>query len=276
MDYDDNWMYEDEEQALVTGQRCPVCACPIEEHTEDDPLEICPRCNTAHHKDCWDYNGGCAVYACRDAEPPDKVEIESWPTVLQDYRSWLQLTRLSRRATMVFVISCLIAAHLALLGTYAGIGGLTILLPLIPMFLSGTAFALLEKKAYSVKEQLEGTTGSHPFDEVVSARDAVRWMAGAKKEVGDLDWKRYLNYFWILGLAFLLNVSVASVLPFRALAFLGLFNCFVLFMVGDSYRSMRKEQSILIERFKSTFQPRLEEGKKGKEPIEIDDETEYL
>ena len=276
MDYDDNWMYEEAGNELVCSKRCPVCACPIEEHTEEDPLVVCPRCSTEHHKDCWEYNGGCALYACRDAEPPDKVEIDSWPAVLQNYRSWLQLTRLSRRATLVFVVSCLIAAHLALLGTYVGIGGSTILLALIPMLLSGTAFALLEKKACALRDGLKGVTGSSPFNEVVSARDAVRWLASAKEEVGGLDWKRNLHYVWIAGLALALLAPIATALPFNALAFLAAFDGFVLFMVGDSFKSMRKEQSILIERFKSTFQPRLEEGQKGKEPIEITDEAEYL
>ncbi len=266
MDYYDEWDEYGHDSALTTGQRCPVCACPIEEHTEEDPLEICPRCNTAHHKDCWDYNGGCAVYACRDAEPPEKVEIESWPLVLQDYRSWLQLTRLSRRATLVFVVSCLIAAHLALLGSYAGVGGVSILLALIPMLLSGTAFALLEKKAFSLRDELTSVTGSEPFTEVVSAREAARWMAGAKEEVGGLDWKRNLHYLWMVLVAIALLIPVATSLPLKALAFLGAFDAFVLFMVSDSFKSMRREQSILIERFKTAFQPQIEEGKKGKEP----------
>ncbi len=29
-------------------------------------LHACDRCETPHHDDCWDYNGGCAVYACRE------------------------------------------------------------------------------------------------------------------------------------------------------------------------------------------------------------------
>jgi len=27
----------------------------------------CPRCDTPHHKECWDYNDGCAVYGCKAA-----------------------------------------------------------------------------------------------------------------------------------------------------------------------------------------------------------------
>jgi hypothetical protein len=40
--------------------RCPVCGA-------DDGADwvICRQCRTPHHRDCWTYNDGCAVYACR-------------------------------------------------------------------------------------------------------------------------------------------------------------------------------------------------------------------
>ena len=39
--------------------RCLVCG----ERILLDRIE-CRRCDTAHHKDCWDYNGRCSTYAC--------------------------------------------------------------------------------------------------------------------------------------------------------------------------------------------------------------------
>lgn len=39
--------------------RCRVCG----ERILLDKIE-CRRCDTQHHKDCWDYNGKCAMYAC--------------------------------------------------------------------------------------------------------------------------------------------------------------------------------------------------------------------
>lgn len=257
-------MNRDEE--VSTLRRCPVCACPIEEDSPEDPVFECPRCSTPHHEDCWEFNGGCAVYACRDAEPPAEVEMESWPQVLQDYRSWLQVTRLSRRATLVFILSCLISAHLALLGGFTGFGGVYVLLSLLPMALSGTAFVLLEKRSMILKESLAEKTGDEPFQEQVSAREAARWLNSARHEVGDLDGSASLKYFWMLLVAVALLLPIAATLPLRALAFLGAFDAFVLYMVKDSFLSMRREQSILIERFKSSFQPRLTEGKKGKSP----------
>lgn len=38
---------------------CPVCASAL-----DSSLHRCPTCGTPHHRDCWDYFGGCAIYGC--------------------------------------------------------------------------------------------------------------------------------------------------------------------------------------------------------------------
>lgn len=38
---------------------CPVCSTPVEEDRG-----LCVRCHTPHHKDCWNYFGGCAIFAC--------------------------------------------------------------------------------------------------------------------------------------------------------------------------------------------------------------------
>ncbi len=38
---------------------CQVCGCAV----TDLPVR-CGRCGTPHHDDCWEYNGGCSVYAC--------------------------------------------------------------------------------------------------------------------------------------------------------------------------------------------------------------------
>jgi len=41
---------------------CPVCACALQAEEE---LHVCSDCETHHHKDCWDYTGGCAIFGCR-------------------------------------------------------------------------------------------------------------------------------------------------------------------------------------------------------------------
>lgn len=40
---------------------CPICACTIEKSDE----HLCETCFTPHHKDCWEYAGGCAIFGCR-------------------------------------------------------------------------------------------------------------------------------------------------------------------------------------------------------------------
>lgn len=41
--------------------KCPVCKYPL---LQLDELHKCPGCDTPHHVDCWQYNGGCAVFGC--------------------------------------------------------------------------------------------------------------------------------------------------------------------------------------------------------------------
>ncbi len=40
---------------------CPVCQTKV---LAGEELIRCPRCNAPYHSDCWQYNGGCGVYAC--------------------------------------------------------------------------------------------------------------------------------------------------------------------------------------------------------------------
>lgn len=40
---------------------CPICTGTIE-----DDLVSCLRCQTPHCRDCWEYNGQCATFACRE------------------------------------------------------------------------------------------------------------------------------------------------------------------------------------------------------------------
>jgi hypothetical protein len=53
---------------------CPYCRSSIE---ESDVNRIdCPGCGTPHHRDCFDENGGCTIFGCSSAPPPEvKVTI---------------------------------------------------------------------------------------------------------------------------------------------------------------------------------------------------------
>ena len=39
---------------------CKVCGEPV----LDGQVIICSVCNTPHHRDCWEYVGGCSIYGC--------------------------------------------------------------------------------------------------------------------------------------------------------------------------------------------------------------------
>ena len=41
---------------------CEVCGVAL---SNGEDLISCDRCETPHHRRCFDYNGGCAVYACK-------------------------------------------------------------------------------------------------------------------------------------------------------------------------------------------------------------------
>ena len=47
----------EESAQLVVEAICQVCG---EDIGED--MVVCPRCKTPHHRDCWQYNGGCSIY----------------------------------------------------------------------------------------------------------------------------------------------------------------------------------------------------------------------
>lgn len=54
--------FVDEAQAQILGDvKCPICS---EEVMEE--MVICVRCKTPHCKDCWQYNGHCATFACNE------------------------------------------------------------------------------------------------------------------------------------------------------------------------------------------------------------------
>lgn len=41
---------------------CPICKCPMK---SDQLRTECPDCRTEYHSDCWQENGGCGVYGCK-------------------------------------------------------------------------------------------------------------------------------------------------------------------------------------------------------------------
>lgn len=48
-----------EKLAITAQSTCPVC----NQHLTS-PVAVCVRCRTPHCQECWEYNGGCATFAC--------------------------------------------------------------------------------------------------------------------------------------------------------------------------------------------------------------------
>jgi hypothetical protein len=46
------------------GARCPVCGSSL-----GSALLHCGKCRTPHHRECWEYAGGCSTYACGGRSP---------------------------------------------------------------------------------------------------------------------------------------------------------------------------------------------------------------
>ncbi|HEY3226823.1 MAG TPA: RING finger protein [Planctomycetota bacterium] len=60
---------EDAAPAPAGDPKCQVCshAIPMGDRVQ------CRRCRTPHHADCWEFNGGCATFACGEKRPVRKV-----------------------------------------------------------------------------------------------------------------------------------------------------------------------------------------------------------
>ena len=54
--------FVNEDQAsIVDDVKCPICSEEIMHE-----MVVCTRCKTPHCRDCWQYNGQCATFACNE------------------------------------------------------------------------------------------------------------------------------------------------------------------------------------------------------------------
>ena len=54
-------------EQLHLGISCQICGGPIDEAEE----VRCARCDTPHHRDCWQWCGGCSIYGCGSQDIAD-------------------------------------------------------------------------------------------------------------------------------------------------------------------------------------------------------------
>ena len=52
----------DLKEVSIDAALCQVCG----ELVKIEDAKCCPRCDTAHHHDCWQYMGGCSIYGCEN------------------------------------------------------------------------------------------------------------------------------------------------------------------------------------------------------------------
>ena len=55
----------------MSGASCPYCRTAFE---SDDAIVACSGCQTEHHADCLQENGGCTVFGCSQA-PAEEPKI---------------------------------------------------------------------------------------------------------------------------------------------------------------------------------------------------------
>jgi hypothetical protein len=61
---------------------CAICQCPI---GGGEGRTACPDCRAEYHEDCWQENGGCAVYGC-----PQVPQVEARRSVEIPVSFWGQ------------------------------------------------------------------------------------------------------------------------------------------------------------------------------------------
>ncbi len=61
-------------QTQMQETACPYCLCAVE---PGEGATVCPACGFAHHRECWDTLGGCAVEGCSKMVEVKKAELSS-------------------------------------------------------------------------------------------------------------------------------------------------------------------------------------------------------
>lgn len=70
-----------EQAQLLEASHCGVCGDALA-----SDIVVCSRCNTPHHRDCWQYTGGCSTYGCgsRDCVLPGLAPLADQESVAVD------------------------------------------------------------------------------------------------------------------------------------------------------------------------------------------------
>ena len=56
---------------------CAICQTTV---SSDEPTSSCPSCGSNYHAECWEENGGCAVYGCPEVPETEHLGSLEIPT----------------------------------------------------------------------------------------------------------------------------------------------------------------------------------------------------
>ena len=104
-------------QAATTRPRCPVCATEINNEQPPQETHRCQRCETLHHKDCWDYTGGCAIFGCNSLPTCSNDEVAARIAAVPELTMQLRRYLGFRRNTMFlqYIASLMLSVSIFLL-----------------------------------------------------------------------------------------------------------------------------------------------------------------
>lgn len=90
--------------ALSTA-RCPVCGTGFEgEGVVPGVRRDCPRCATPHHADCWDWSGGCGVFACTVEPGRSGAELVEFERTRARIQLWHRLFKVEWFALVALML----------------------------------------------------------------------------------------------------------------------------------------------------------------------------
>jgi hypothetical protein len=58
-------------QSSASARDARLCAICQTAFADSDSKVSCPGCNAEYHADCWEENGGCAIYGCSQVPPTE-------------------------------------------------------------------------------------------------------------------------------------------------------------------------------------------------------------
>ncbi len=74
------------------GKTCPFCQFPLK---ADSEVVKCPACKVPHHRECWQENGSCTTFGCRETscQPAAKLQMLQPEAVSASFHSAISSER---------------------------------------------------------------------------------------------------------------------------------------------------------------------------------------